>query len=291
MRIAAEQNAVITTRQLTSCGLDSKMIARREGRSQLHRVHRGVYAVGTGVLTLRGELTAGVLACGDDAVLAHHAAGAWWEMLAWDGRDVEVIVPRAAGRGLRRIRPRWSSSLDGRDVWQRDNIRVTSPARTILDLAADMAPRALRRMVRQALAEGRVSIRQLNDVLTRAPRHPGAAKLRAVVADGHVPTRSDLEDLGLDLLDAAGIERPEINPRLELDGRAIRPDMLWRRQRLVVELDGSRWHHDPLTRQDDAERQAILEAHGYRVLRVTWRQIVNQPRQTLRRIRAALDGG
>jgi hypothetical protein len=197
-------------------------------------------------------------------------------------------VRRGGGRELDGIRPRWSRSLDERDVWRRDHIRVTSPARTALDLAADLTPRALRRMVRQALAEGRVSIRQLTDVLGRAPRHPGAPALRAVVADGHVPTRSDLEDLALDLLDDAGIERPEVNPRLTLDGRCIRPDLLFREQRLVIELDSRRWHHDPLTQQDDADKQAILEAHGYRVLRITWWQIVDQPGQTLRRIRAAL---
>lgn len=105
---------------------------------------------------------------------------------------------------------------------------------------------------------------------------------------GHVPTRSDLEDLALDLLDGSGIDRPEVNPQLYLDNRDIRPDLLFRRQRLVIELDSRRWHHDPSTQQDDADKQAILEAHGYRVLRITWRQLVDHPRQTIARIRAAL---
>lgn len=286
--MAGEQNNVIGVRQLAACGLNSPAITVRVRRGQLHRVHRGVYAVGTGVLTLRGRLTAAVLACGDGAVLSHRAAAAWWGMLPWDGRDVEVMVPRGAGRGHAGIRPRWSRSLVERDVWRRDHIRVTSPARTALDLAAGMTPDRLRRMVRQALAERRVGIRQLTDVLGRAPRHPGAPALRALVADGHVPTKSDLEDLALDLLDRAAITRPEVNPRLTLDGRDIRPDMLFGDQRLVIELDGRRWHHDALTQQEDADKQAILEAHGYCVLRIGWRQIVDRPGQTLRRIRAAL---
>ena len=66
--------------------------------------------------------------------------------------------------------------------------------------------------------------------------------------------------------------------------------MLWRDRRLAIELDGRRWHHDPLTRRDDADKQAILEAHGHRVLRITWKQIVDQPAQTIARIRAALSG-
>jgi hypothetical protein len=165
---------------------------------------------------------------------------------------------------------------------------VTSPARTVLDLAAHLPASALRRMVRQALAERRLSIRQLTEVLDRAPRHRGVTALRSVLADGHVPTRSELEDRALDLLEQAGIERPEVNSELLLDGRRIRPDLLWRHRRVVIELDGAAWHHDPLTQRNDADKQAILEAHGYRVLRITWQQVVDHPRQTLARIRAAL---
>jgi len=178
--------------------------------------------------------------------------------------------------------------LDPLDVWRRDNIRVTSPARTALDLAPELTPRALRRMVRQAIAEGRLSIRQLTEVLDRSAGHRGAAALRAIIADGHVPTCSELEDRALELLHEAGIERPEVNAELLLDERRIRPDLLWRRQRLVVELDGAAWHGDRLTRENDADRQAILEAHGYRVVRISWRQPVDNPRQTITRIRAAL---
>ena len=165
-------------------------------------------------------------------------------------------------------------------------IDLTGP--TVLDLAAELAPKALRRMVRQAFAEGIVSVRQLTDVLDRTPRHRGAASLRAVIADGPVPTRSDLEDLALDLLDRGAVRRPDVTPPLRIDGRRIHPDLLFREHRLAIELDSRRWHDDPLTQQDDADKQAILEAHGLRVLRITWRQIVDHPIQTLRRIRAAL---
>ena len=65
--------------------------------------------------------------------------------------------------------------------------------------------------------------------------------------------------------------------------------MLWRAQLLVVECDSRRWHSDPLTRANDAEKQAFLEARGYRVLRVTWEQGVNQPMATITRIGGAVD--
>jgi very-short-patch-repair endonuclease len=287
-QLACEQNGVVSVRQLNECGLNSGAITVRVRRAQLHRIHRGVYAVGTEALTLRGTFTAAVLACGADAVLSHRAAAAWHAMLRWHGGLPDVIVPRGGGRAMQAIRSHRSNSLDPFDVWRRDGILVTSPARTVLDLAADMSAKALRRMVRQAFADRILSVRQLHDVLARSPRHPGAARLRALLADGYVPTRSELEDRALDLLAAAGIERPEVNPQLVLGERAIEPDLLWRKRRLVVELDGATWHDDRFAREDDAERQALLEAHGYRVLRISWRQLVDHPRQTIARLRAAL---
>lgn len=287
-RLAADQHGVVATHQLKSRGLDAKSIMVRVRRGQLHPIYHGVYAVGHDSLSQAATFTAAVLACGDGAVLSDHAAAAHLRLRAWDGRAPEVTVPRSGGRKIDGIRVH-RRSLDRRDIWTRDNIRVTCPARTILDIAATMPAMALRRMVRQAQAEQHVNVRQLLVVLERHRGQRGAATLRAAIADGAVPTRSALEDVVLDLIDAAGIERPEINPRLQIDGRTIVPDMLWRRQRLIVELDGLRWHGDPLTRAHDAERQASLEAHGHRVVRVTWGQAVDRPRQTLARIAAQLE--
>jgi hypothetical protein len=143
-------------------------------------------------------------------------------------------------------------------------------------------------MVRQALAERRLSLPQLAAVLQRAPRHRGAAALRALLADGYVPTRSELEDLAHDLVGGWDVAAPEVNPRLLLDGRPVRPDLLWRNAALAVELDSRVWHDDPLARADDAERQALLEPHGYRVLRITWRQLVADGRRSRARVRRAL---
>ncbi len=288
VRVAAEQHTVISTRQLTDCGLASGAITVRVRRGNLRRLHRGVYALGAGPLTLRARLVAAVLACGPGAILSHFAAAAWWGFVVWDERRVDVTVPRAAGRRVPAIRPRRPRALSPRDAWRRDGIDITSPARTVLDLAAELPASALRRMVRQALTERRVSIRDLTAVIERSTGHAGTAAVQGLITDGHVATRSELEDRALDLLGQAGIERPEVNAKLVLGQRAVEPDLLWRRQRLVVELDGAAWHDNRLSREDDAARQALLEAHGYRVVRITWRQLVDAPAQTLARIRAAL---
>ncbi len=286
--VAGAQSGVIAARQLAACGLDACAVKVRADRGSLHPVFHGVYGVGHGALTRMGLFTAAVLACGDRAILGHRAAAAHHRLHPWDElNDVEVIVARNAGRRIDGIRAH-RSRVDPRDVWRRGGILITSPARTILDLAATTPAQPLRRLVRDALAEGRVSIRQLTDVVDRHRGHRGVAALRRLIADGYVPTRSELEDRALDLILAAAIPKPEINPRVEFDGRPIRPDMFWRELGVVIELDGARWHDDPLTRRDDADKQAILEAHGLRVLRITWRQLVDNPRQTIARIRAAL---
>lgn len=285
-RLAAGHNGVVTTRELAACGIKGPMVTARVRRGHLHRKHHGVYAVGHPALTQTGTFTAAVLACGAGAVLGHHAAAAHLELLMYDGRDPDVIVPRSGGRKIDGITPH-RSRLDPRDVWTRDGIRVTSPARTILDLAATIGPKALRRLARQAQAEHHVNVRQLLEILRRHPGHRGAARLRAAIADGPAPTRSDHEDLVLDLIDRAGLARPELNVALQLGGRRIVPDMLWRAERIVVECDSRRWHSDPLTLRDDADKQAILEAHGHRVVRITWHQAAGNPRQTLARLRVS----
>jgi len=103
------------------------------------------------------------------------------------------------------------------------------------------------------------------------------------------PTRSELEDAVLLLIDRASPTRPVINGMLRLDGeRPIRPDFLWQAPRVVIEADGAAWHEHKLTREEDAAKQAILEAHGFRVLRITWDQAVRRPEQTIARILGAL---
>jgi hypothetical protein len=286
--MAAEHDGVLSVAQLRACGLSDRAIARRARDGRLHRLHRGVYAVGHPGITLRGRFRAAVVACGETAVLSHFAAAVWWGFWSWGERLVDVTIIGSGTRKLVGVRVHCSRALDHPDALWRDGIRVTSPARTLLDLAAILPAKALRSIVRRAQAEGTVSIRQILELLDRCNGHHGAAKLRACIAGGPAPTRSELEDRLLDLLDTGGIARPEINVPLRFGTRTIVPDYLWREQRIAIEADSVAWHDHKLTREHDADKQAQLEAAGYRVLRITWLQIVRTPQQTLARVRAAL---
>jgi hypothetical protein len=285
--MAAERDGVLSIRELRACGLDDHAIARRVRDGRLHRLHRGVYAVGHAGLTPRGRFRAAALAAGEAGILSHFAAAAFWGFWSWQERLIDVTIVGCGSRRIPGVRVHSSRGVE-RDVQVRDGIRVTTPARTLLDLAAVLPDRGLRRIVRRAEAQRAVSIRQILDVCDRSPGHHGVARLRAVIADGPAPTRTDLEDLLLDLLDRGGIARPEINAPLRFGTETIVPDYLWRAQRVAIEADSVTWHEHKLTREHDAYKQAQLEAAGLRVLRITWAQITRSPQQTLARVRAAL---
>jgi hypothetical protein len=289
-RFAAERDGVISLAQLRACGVDRHGIALRARTGRLHRLHRGVYAVGHTGVSLRGRFRAAVLACPPGTALSHYSAAAFWGFLAWEERLIEVTLRASGTRRINGVRVHSSRSLSDWDVFSRDDLLVTSVERTLLDLAAVLPERALRRAARQAQAHRLVAVRHILEICDRCNGHPGVAKLRGVVADGPTATRSVLEDDLLDLLDGAGIERPETNATLRCGGRTIIPDYLWRDRRLAIEADSVTWHEHKLVRENDADKQAILEANGYRVLRITREQTRRQPHQTLQRVRAALAG-
>jgi hypothetical protein len=219
-------------------------------------------------------------------VLSHYSAGAAYRLVRWDDRYPQVTIRGPGTRRHRGIRVHRTATLDPRDVTWHRGIPITTVARTLIDLASHLPYRALRRAVRQALALKLVELRELIATMHRLGPRRGAANLKRVVATA-APTRSVLEDVVLDLILGADLAKPDVNVPMLVSGRVLIPDFRWPAEALIVEADGRRWHDDPIARADDAERQALLEACGERVLRVTWEQAVSRPSQTVARIRSA----
>jgi very-short-patch-repair endonuclease len=286
-RRAADAWGVLSLDELYACGLSRATVLIRVRNGRLHPLHRGVYAVGHASVPLEGRFLAAVKACGRGAVLSHHSAAALWGFVAWDGRYPEVTFTGASTRAHPGLRIHRTTTLDRRDVRRRQGIPLTSPARTLLDLAATLNYRPLRSATRRAQSLQHVNMRQLVDVLARHRRRRGCARLARIVATGPAPTRSELEDATLDLMLRGSLAHPDVNVALRISGRCVVPDFRWPEHRLVVEADGGAWHDNQLAREDDAERQVLLEADGERVLRVTWDQVIARPGETLSRIRAA----
>ncbi len=287
-RLAARRWGVVTAAELAALGLSRTAVEWRVRRGRLHRLHRGVYVVGHAFPPLEACFLAAVKACGPRAWLSHHAAAAHLGLLPWDpDRPVEVTVRGTTPRARPGVRAHRTTRLAAADVTRHRGIPVTAPARTLVDLAEVAGTPRLRRAVRAAQAVHGTTIPEILRALERAGRRRGARRLLRIIATGPAPTRSVLEDVVLDLILGAGFAHPDVNRPLRLSGRRIVPDFRWPDRRLVVEADGARWHDGDLARADDAERQAILEAHGARVLRVTWRQAVTRRAQTVARIAAA----
>jgi Transcriptional regulator, AbiEi antitoxin/Protein of unknown function (DUF559)/AbiEi antitoxin C-terminal domain len=284
---AAEQWGVLSASELRACGLSRQAISVRVRNGRLHPIHRGVYAVGHANITLHGRFLAAVKACGAGAALSHFSAAALFGFLKWDDRYLEVTVRGAGTRAHGGIRFHRTCVLDAEDLTRHEGIPVTSPARTLVDLAAVLPYKGLRSAVRRGQSLRFVSLHRLVETVERLGPRPGTRKLLKVIVTGPAPTRSELEDVVLDLMLARGLVHPDVNVPLVVDGRRVVPDFRWPAQRLVVEADGREWHDNKLAREDDAERQALLEAHGERVIRVTWSQAVARRTETLARLRAA----
>jgi hypothetical protein len=278
---------VFTLGELRGLGLSKEGVLRRERRGTLVRVYPGVYALGWLVAVPEPGWLAAVKACGQGAVLSHRSAAVLWGFWEGDERWPEVTIP---GLGVRRVPGiviHRSRFLGPHELTHVHGIPVTTAARTLIDLAATLDERRLRPAVRRAQGHRRLNLPQLLRAIDRLGPRRGSATLRRIVASGPAPTRTVLEDAVLDLLLSAGFEHPDVNKPLVLSGRRVVPDFRWPRQKLVIEADGGAWHDQKIAREDGAERQALLEAHGERVLRVTWAQAVRRPNATLARIGAA----
>jgi len=217
---------------------------------------------------------AAVLAAGPGAVLSHRSAAALWGLRPSGPPRPEVTaVPRRrAGPGVHVHHTR----LSGDEVTEQEGTPVTTVSRTLLDLAAVLPRRQLERALQEAEVRRLGDMVSLEPLLARHPRRRGTATLRSIVASGRIgenATRSELEERFLAIADRAGLPRPAINAHVEIAGRLVECDCLWRTERLVVELDGHAFHAPRRAFEADRARDRALQVAGWRVVRVTWRQL------------------
>jgi predicted transcriptional regulator of viral defense system len=262
---------VVSVGQLLALGLDKDAVRRRARAGRLHRLHRGVYAVGHVVLKREGRWLAAVLACGDGAVLSHRSAAAHWGLLQTQATRIDVTTPRRRA-GDAAIRPDGSRSLIACDTTTHQGIPATSVPRTLLDIAATVRPDRLERALAQAQRLDLYDHRAIEDLLARANGHRGTGALAKATAGEPQLTRSELEARVLKLVRDAGLPQPQANSLLTArDHPRLEVDLHWPAHRLIVELDGYETHRTRAAFEADRQRDAALTADGYRVVRFTWR--------------------
>ena len=263
-RLADDRHGIVKTSHLLGAGVSEAGIHRRVKAGRLHPIHRGVYAVGHTALSSEGRWLAAVYALGDGAVLSHLAAASLWRFLDWgDDWPVDVTIPTSSGRkNCQGIRIHRSLSLDARCSTRRSNIPVTTVRRTLLDLPRVATPAQVREAIRAAEKEG----------------------WRSALPHGPLRTRSELEELFLSLCRRYRLPLPEVNVKV---GSFV-ADFLWPQHRVIVETDGWKYHRGRATFESDHERHLALQRMGYEVIRLTYRQITENPRSVAASVRTVL---
>ena len=271
--LATRQHGVVARAQVVELGLGRHGIRHRVLTGRLFELHRGVYAVGHGTVSREGRWMAAVLACGAGAVLSHRSAAELWGLRATRRTRVEVTVARAL-----RARPGLQIHRRGvaeDEATEQDGIPVTTVPRTLVDLATVMRPADVRRAAEQAETLRLTDPLSLDAVVRRHSGRPGIRRVAEIADEGIAPTitRSELERRFLTVLEEHGIPAPEMNAALRIGDRWIEADCVWRGPRLIVELDGHAFHSTRAAFERDRERDRLLQAAGWRVIRLTWRQL------------------
>jgi predicted transcriptional regulator of viral defense system len=281
--LARKQHGYVTRRQLLNLGLGRRAIVYRVATGSLISVYAGVYAVGHIPLGQESRAHAAVLACGDGTVLSHGSAAALWKYVKHWPRHFEVIAP--VDRRRKGIKVHRSRTLTRRDITRELGVPVTSPARTLFDIAPRFkTDAALRRLVNDARLTRTFHLSDLRKLLIRHPRHPATKRLAQFVKARGGPTRSEFEDRFIAFARDYGLPAPITNTHVA----GHEADVLFPEQRVIVELDGWDFHSDRGAFESDRDRDADRLAAGFLTVRITTERFEGAPAREAKRLHKIL---
>jgi very-short-patch-repair endonuclease/predicted transcriptional regulator of viral defense system len=284
-KVAGRQDNVISREQLLAIGVGRGVIARQLERGRWQRLHRNVYLIGPAPPTLRARARAATMTCGEGAVVSHRTAAALYGLMPPRG-DVHVTVPGRNPGNRQGVQIHRVTTLSFDEIVVRDGLTLTSPARTICDVAGTEPLTEAERALSEARVQRLVTTRALERVIERTPTLKGSSVIRSLLRASEESgyTRSEAERRLRRLAQAAGIDQPLVN--VPLLGFVV--DFLWPDQRLVVEVDGYQFHGHRQRFESDRRRDQQLVAAGYGVIRVTWIQLRDEPIAVITSIAQAL---
>ncbi len=285
-RIAERQKGFVHREQMLAAGIRRGAISHRLRHGRFHVYHRDVYLIGRPRPEPLGLAMAAVLHFRGHGVVSGRTSAAVWEML--DERPdspvtltiVGVDARSRPGLELRRV-----TSMAQADLRRRHGLPVTAPARALVEIAGEVTKLELENALAECRARRLATDAQIAAAIERAARHRGVADLRALMQSGPAArTRSASERQLLGLIRAAQLPAPRANATV--CGHVV--DLLWPEQRLIVEFDSWSFHGDRAAFERDRLRDQRLVAAGYRVIRITWRQLAHEPYAVIARLAAAL---
>jgi very-short-patch-repair endonuclease len=282
MRFADGQRGLIRHAQLLQCGLDRYAIKRLRERGWLRPVTRGVYLVGHNAAVPYVRETAAVLAFAPDAIIVHRSS-----LVVWKACEPNEQLPVHVAVPGRRPTPRQGfvihhpTTLDPCDIGRCERLKVTKPARALLESACDLGRHETEKAVDEAIALGLVTRPALLNTIDRYPGHRGAAILRTLADPNNA---SEITESEAEAALARLLRRAKAPPSItQYRVGPYRADRAWPVLHLIIEVDGS-VHRDPKRMESDNRRTDYLRRHGWTVIRFTRRQIVYEPEHVLLQI-------
>jgi very-short-patch-repair endonuclease len=240
--LAEEQHEVVTSDQLRALDFSSAAIKHRVAKGWLHPLFAGVYAVRSPRVTRYGWWMAGVLACGDNALLSHASAAALWGVRPFGAGDIEVSVPAHVVRDRPGIKAHRRAVLGPANTSRHRGIPVTSPVATLIDIAPRLSRHELEGAVSEADRLGLIDHETLREELDQHRGWRGVPKLRTTLdRRTYVMTDTELERLFLPIARRAGLPLPLTQAYVN----GFRVDFYWPDLGLVVETDGLTTHRTP----------------------------------------------
>ena len=264
-RVANRQGGVISRAQLIGAGLDSPGSDYRVRIRRLRAIHRGVYAVGHDAIPIRGRLCAALLVAATHSALSHRTAAYLLTLLPSMPPFVDVTTTGRAPRNRPGLVFHHAKALE---ATTKHGLSVTTPIRTLRDLAATRPHAEVERAASEALVLKLIT----KDDLTNQ-RGPGAAVLARLVSTGIGPTRSRLERAFLKAVVKFGLPEPLVGHRIG----QYTVDFYWPCHNLVVETDGDRYHSHALAIPRDRAKDVALQLLGCTVLRVPEDELPEAP--------------
>ena len=283
--LAARQHGVVAARQLERLGYSRERISRECSAGRIHRIHRGVYAVGHRALTPQGRCLAAALACGEESLLSHGSAAWLWGLVGELWLPIEVLAdtPRHF-RG--KIRIHSTIGLRAEDHGWSEGVPVCSVPLTILQMAATRPRLDPGGFLAKAERLGLLDVDAIGELIRDRAGYRGVARLRLALEEFREPvfTRSRLERRFRMLVREFGL--PLHSTNYFVAGYEV--DAYWPELRFAVELDTYDHHGDARAFEKDRERQEDLKLAGIEMVRITGRRLAKEPRVVMTRLRTLL---
>jgi hypothetical protein len=290
--LAEDQHGVVARRQLLALGLGREAVEVRIRSGRLHRLRRGVYAVGYRAPSLEGKWMAAVLFCGSGAVLSHRTATMLWKLRGPSTRAIDVTTgSKSRSRGGIH---RHYAALPPDEVTVERGIPVTTAPRTLFDFAAVASVDEVEHALRESEFLRLYDRLSLPDLLDRYPRRRGARVVReCLVRRAEAPSgrvKSRFEEKFLPFLRRHGLPLPLLNAWISLEPASYEVDCLWPTTKTIVELDGYAGHGTRGAFREDRARDRRLRVAGYGVTRIAWAQLDDEPDEIAADLRTLLCG-